>query len=513
MGRHFNLSMGTSLRGYIVLLVILSALVGSAEPAVQNLSEDAKRELYAARYKKAADLYSRARAENPNQPELVYGLVRALLRDHRSQDAYAAAADALERNPKAAAVQTAAGLAAYRRGELSEAEKFFRSALQLNTDDPGALRGLASLYSAVSAFHAARELDLKAYRAAPDDPELMLHYADTLKRAEHIAALEKVLPILDPDSEEAQKLRAHISDDRALGDRQTARLLSPYKANSIKLLRLQNGPSHTSGYGLRAQLNKRQTVTLLLDTGASGISLSPQAIKKAGLEKLGSETSPVKGIGDKAVYPSLSYLATELRIGEVAFADCSVDVFPTARSSDFDGIIGADVFSDFVITMDFPRLEVSLTPRPNHKPGDTREPVDAPAPPQGFHRIFRLGNHLAVPTMINGGKSSLFLIDSGAFENLIDTVVGKESTKVYGDDRTVVEGIQGKVKQASRAERVTLTFAGFQQENLNLLAISLDKLSDEMGIAIGGVLGLPVLAQLTVTVDYLEGTVRFEYRR
>jgi len=76
-----------------------------------------------------------------------------------------------------------------------------------------------------------------------------------------------------------------------------------------------------------------------------------------------------------------------------------------------------------------------------------------------------------------------------------------------------LKGIQGRVKEVGRASQVTLVFAGFKQENPDLLAMSLEKLSDSTGVAIAGVLGMPVLWHMKLTVDYRDGSVRFEYRR
>jgi hypothetical protein len=70
----------------------------------------------------------------------------------------------------------------------------------------------------------------------------MLAKANSLKGADHIAALEKVLAIYDPESDEARGLRAHIAIDRAIGDRKIRRLTSAYESASIKLLPLWDGP-------------------------------------------------------------------------------------------------------------------------------------------------------------------------------------------------------------------------------------------------------------------------------
>ena len=351
------------MRELVFSLAALACFAQSGQPADPSLLRDAEKELFAARYNAAAQLYSKALQRDRTEPLAYYGLVRALIEDHRSQEAYAAAEDALRSSPQTAGAQTAAGLAAYRRGDLAKAEGYFHAALRLDTEYAGALSGLASVNRAVSRFKTSRDLLLAAYRRSPGDPELMLARANTLKGAEHVAALREALSILDPDSEPARGLRAHIASDLAIGERKLRRLTSLYVASRIKLFRILDGPSILRGIGMRVQLNRRQTLRLMLDTGASGISVSPKVAEHAGLELLGDQTSDTKGIGDQRAQASYRYLASELRVGEVVFADYPVSVFRSAQSPDYDGLIGADVFQRFLITIDFPQLEFLLSPR------------------------------------------------------------------------------------------------------------------------------------------------------
>ena len=92
----------------------------------------------------------------------------------------------------------------------------------------------------------------------------------------------------------------------------------------------------------------------------------------------------------------------------------------------------------------------------------------------------------------------------------MDADSARDFTRVHQDASTNVRGIQGKVDQVSRADRISLVFAGFRQDNPNLIAISLERPSDAMGIGITGVLGMPVLSNLKLTIDYRAGAVRFE---
>jgi hypothetical protein len=282
----------------------------------------------------------------------------------------------------------------------------------------------------------------------------------------------------------------------------------------VKLLQLLDGPSRAFGVGIVARLNQKETVKLLMDTGASGISLSPKAAEKAGLQQLSSETSEAKGIGDQKVQPSIAYLASEVQAGDATFADYPISVFRSAKSADYDGLIGPDVFSPFLVKIDFVRLVMSLETRPAGSPEPPDEPLDWNGQlPPGFYRVLRFGDHLAVPTFINGVRSALFLVDSGSSANLIDTTTVKEFTKVGTDSRTIVGGIQGKVDKVSRADRISLVFAGFRQDNAEVFAISLEKMSDSFGVGFGGILGMPVLRNLALTVDYRGGAIKFEYNK
>lgn len=494
-------------------IVLFVASAQAFQTPAPELAVQARNELYASRNDYAATLYQKLVEQEPVRGDAYYGLVRALLKSHKSHDAYTAAAQGLEKAPQTSGAQVAAGMAAFRRGELGKAEEYYRAAYKINPKDPGALVGMASLFSMVSKFKAARELMLEAYRYSPDDPALMLAKANSLNGAEHIAALEKVLAIYDPESDAARGLRAHIATDRAVGDRKIRRLTSPYESAEIKLVPLWSGPKRLRGMGLRVRFNDRETATLLLDTGASGISLAPKLAEKAGLEALGHESFEAKGIGDARSQDSLEHLASMVQIGNVTFENFPIAVFRSATTDDFEGIIGADVFQRFLVGIDFVKTELTLDPRPKPTPPSGDEPEDAEnEPATGFYRAMRYGNHLTIFTSANQRPPKLFLIDSGASLNLIDEDEAREAAPMHRDDRVGVRGIQGKVEKSSVAERVALAFAGFRYDNPHLVAISFDKISESAGVGIAGILGLPVLGQGKLTIDYRNGTVRFDYK-
>jgi predicted aspartyl protease len=496
----------TSARLVVIAVTICTLPAIAFQKAESELAKQARTELFAGRYGPAALVYRKLATEEPHG-DAYYQLTRVLLEDHKTRDAYTVAEEALKQAPQTPGTQTAAGMVAYRKGNFVEAETYFRAALKLDPNFCGANSELASLSATFSKSKTARALFQRAYAACPDDPASRLGQANYLKGAEHIAALEKALMLLDPESEDAHSLRVHVAHDRAIGDRKTRRLISPYESTRVHLAKIGVSNRDFRGFGLRVQFNQHQTFTLLLDTGASGISLTPKLAQKVGLELLGEEQTETKGIGDKKPQSSSFFLASEVRIGNVVFADHPVKAFRSAKDSDVDGLIGPDVFARFVVALDFPGLQMDLTPYAI-MPGD--DPEDASPLATGFGRVVRSGTHLCIATAVNQKAVKWFLIDSGASSNLIDTESAREFTGVHRDSSTVLRGVQGAVNQVSRADHISLAFAGFHQDNADLIAINLDDMSDGLGFAISGVIGKPILQFLKLTIDYRAGAVRFE---
>src|SRR5580700_9448698 len=102
----------------ILGLLLAGAL---ALPAVTpEAAAEAEKEMFAARFDRAAELYSRLLQQDPHWAQGYYGLVRSLLGAYRAPEAYTAGEDALRNAPDKAESLTAAGMALFRRGDLAQ---------------------------------------------------------------------------------------------------------------------------------------------------------------------------------------------------------------------------------------------------------------------------------------------------------------------------------------------------------------------------------------------------------
>lgn len=102
-----------------------------------------------------------------------------------------------------------------------------------------------------------------------------------------------------------------------------------------------------------------------------------------------------------------------------------------------------------------------------------------------------------------------FLIDTGAFINVITTEVAKRFSLRDVDPRFTISGLSGKVKQPKLATAFQLAFANLKMQCNYALALDLGPFSDSIGAEISGFLGYDTLSAFCFVLDYREGLVRF----
>jgi predicted aspartyl protease len=282
----------------------------------------------------------------------------------------------------------------------------------------------------------------------------------------------------------------------------------------------------------------------MLDTGASGIVVKRHIAEKAGIAKL-TETR-IGGVGDKGLKNAYIGTAKSIRIGQLEFQDCPVQVLESGSVVDKDGLIGADVFEDFLVEIDFPNEKLKLGELPKRPGQSDQQPAlkneeddaeaeatsQAPAKEttstsnssgpqdryiapemQSFTRVFRFGNDLLIPTRVGDAPSKLFLLDTGALTNAISPAAAREVTKVHDDARTIVKGISGSVNNVYIANKAVIQFGHLAQENQDMLAFDTTSLSDNKGTEVSGFLGFATLRLLDIKIDYRDALVDFSYAK
>jgi hypothetical protein len=105
-----------------------------------------------------------------------------------------------------------------------------------------------------------------------------------------------------------------------------------------------------------------------LDTGASGILVKQNAVDKAEVSHLGS--GEAWGAGDAGPRKIFRSIADTCEIGTLKYKTCMIDATESKKriSAAEDGLMGADVFSDYIMQIDFQKRLLHLTPQPPRPP-------------------------------------------------------------------------------------------------------------------------------------------------
>lgn len=500
--------------------------------------------------------YQQLLQEKPKSPDAYAGLTRAYLKQHDVKQAYETATRGLQVNDSWA-IRVALGEVYFRQGKIPEAEKEWIAVINSGYPAARAYLGLARARWAIEMNKSAKAMIDKAHELGPSDPDIQRAWIETQPRAEVIRYYEAFLA--DPQNADAQE-RSHIESylsylkELSKQHNHDCRLVSAVTHTQTPLVRLLLDPTHLRGYGLSVQLNGTHT-NILLDTGASGILVKRSTAERAGITKIVS--SKVSGIGDKGEKNTHIGVAKSIRVGELEFQDCPVEVMESRNVAGEDGLIGADVFEDFLVDLDFPKEMLRLSELPK-RPGDvderprlsseennpegadekqaaaqakdettqdakgknasapgSRVPKDRYIAPEmaNYSHVYRFGSDLLVPTRVGDVPGKLFLLDTGSIDNAISPQAAREVTKVHGDGAMTVTGISGSVDRVYSANKAVLQFGNLRQENQDLVSFDMTHVSNSNGTEVSGFLGFVLLRFLDIKIDYRDALVDFNFDR
>ena len=494
--------------------------------------------LWARKYDDAQVLYAAALQADPASGKALAGLVRTALRQDKVDEALALAIKFRTARPEDPDVLDALGEVRFRRGEVGEASLLFNTAGHLGPCDARVHYDAARFLNLYGMYASAQQRLDYAHALAPNDAEIARRWrqshASPMTPDQQLAALQDRLdhPAVPPKDDERQGIEAAI---KAIETRQkgSCDLVTPVTEAKLPMVPIGAGASAYSpegmvAAGLDVEINGKRK-RLEIDTGASGLLLSRSAAKAAGL--VPELETKAGGIGDQG--PANAYVThvDDIRVGAMEFRNCMVRVVETSSVLDTDGLIGTDVFRDFVVTLDIPSREVRLGPLPRRPEEKSAKPVtlqtsdqDAPmsiaesaqdryiAPEmKDWTPVFRSDHFLIFPTVIGNAPTKLFMMDTGAMQSMISPAAAREVTHVSGDPYVKVKGISGEVQNVMAAENVSITFAGVRQVTRGMEAFDSSLLTRAAGAELSGAIGFPTLRELVISIDYRDNLVHVVY--
>ena len=454
--------------------------------------------------------------KDPTSAEAQAGLTRSLLRARKLDEAEAAAKNAVTAVPNSAAVQAAFGDVGFRAGHLADAEKGYRTALQLDPNSARGWFGMGRMYDMVSMHKQAKVAFAKAHQLDSEDQQIQESWLDSLSYAEQLEFVKK-------GPSDSTRQRERIAFLEAAVQKKPWQLVSEIKPIEIRMFPYGREESSidrggqsgirpvAKGFGLSVRFNDHASATLLLDTGAGGITIGNKLAEKAGVVKFAN--SYFGGIGDKG--PVQGYLGwvDKITIGGVEFHHCVVEVSSKNDIADEAGLIGADVFEKFLVTLDFKEQKLLLAPLPRNPNATANDdgPQDRYVAPemQGYTKIWIFGHDLVIPVVVSDKVMGNFILDTGASITSITPRLAEQITKVSYQGNYTVSGVSGDVKRVLEADKAVLQFGKVRVRSDDLPVFD-HHISNYEGTEIAGLISIRTLVQMKMTIDYRDGLVNFE---
>jgi predicted aspartyl protease len=452
------------------------------------------------------------------------GIIRSLIAAGKLTEALEVAKKAVADHPKDARLLDVLGEVYFRRGEPNEALEALQASIHT---DPCTARTHYDLaqFLKLSGMYASglRELEI-AERLSPRNKTFAQAAAPRLNGDERIHELMERLETQDLSIADRAAIQHRIQILNVKGEG-SCELVRPVDSTKLAIVPLSHDSGQSMyGAGLVLKLNGHQR-RFKIDSGASGLYLSKSAAASLGLTS--EAEGSASGLGNDGSVRTMLAHVENLRIGELEFHNCLVHIAEKGDRIVEDGLIGLDVFSSWVVTLDIPSREIRLSPLPKRPlPTSAAAELKATAGPatselgpqdryvapemSDWTRAFRFGHFLILPTRIGNAPVKLFILDTGADTMLVSPAAAREVTKVETTDASL-HGISGKVKNVSQASRMTITFAKVSQQMDEVPAVDTFTLTHRSGVEVSGYIGFPMLRELIISIDYRDNLVHVVY--
>ena len=524
-----------------------SGLAESCKIISAYIPSEADKAFLKSDYDRAVSLYQTQLAQKPGDPALIASLAQVFLRQQKVKEADDIVQKALTQNPQSAILLTSLGEIQYREGTPWLAGASAKAAEKADICYPAGHLLSAKVLRLNSYYGTAAKEIAMAHTLDPHNPMVRRSWFDTLPIKERIAELESYLATGGGEDAEATKSTQFLLDylkQQVAQPHNACRLVSNTETATIPFAALMRDGTHIRAFGLEVKFNDHNA-RLQIDTGASGLVISRSVADHAGLKQFSQ--MEVGGVGSQGRKSAYTAFADDIKIGSLEFRDCRVEVIDQRNVVDVDGLIGMDVFSRFLITLDYPMRQLLLAPLPSRpddtgpsKPtlktnsdaddDDSTDTADAakaaaankPAPSGPRDRyiapemkdwtpVYRIAHTLLLPASLNKTEQKMFILDTGSFSTTISPDVAREVTKVHANDSVKVRGLSGNVDKVYTADSITFQFANLSQRVEDVVAFDTSSLSKNLNMEVSGLIGYTALAHLTINIDYRDGLMKFTY--
>jgi hypothetical protein len=263
---------------------------------------------------------------------------------------------------------------------------------------------------------------------------------------------------------------------------------------------------------IRAKIDGKNEVVLLVDTGAAGLSLKDQNWKARNTTDIS-----LIGLGSKQRTRASLMIFERLSAGAFHIKNPVAAVSPNLQANGIDGIAGPVIFSGYNIvlplrrdsdvklsTLDTPRLVDHL----EQNGLQYKEKVSLP--------FYQVGKMIIVKGRIKKSDDEMdILLDTGAQASILSAAAARKHVyinypKTFREKRRKrFVGIGGRIDNLIHVENVDIEIGALRKSFNRMVALNLSHISEALELEVDLILGQDFLNGYTLIIDYKNNVVTF----
>jgi hypothetical protein len=389
------------------------------------------------------------------------------------------------------------GFALLKTGDVDGASKVFE-------EDWLSLLGKSTIAVYKNDNALARQYALKAIELAPERPEPYF-FAGNLSRSTD-ESTGHFLKYLERVKEEPYRKQTVEYAVQFMNRTRGMQLNIPSKLEGTEELESKLDDGRLL---VKANIDSGKKITLLVDTGAGGLTLkskkwNPQV-----------ETDLLFfGIGKKPVTKGSRVVLTDFHAGQFSVKNPVASISESMSADGIDGIVGTAFFSTGNV--------IFVPMKSGHKftlfnaSSDYAKQIDSKNFKEKMELPFLLaGKMVMIKGTIRDSPPLDFLLDTGGQRTIISTLAAKRYARINYPlshsmkQTTPLSGVGGRMDDVLVAENVSIQ-AGPLRKEFNLISVvNLAEGSESMDLEMGGILGRDILQNYIMMIDYDKRIVTF----
>ncbi len=265
------------------------------------------------------------------------------------------------------------------------------------------------------------------------------------------------------------------------------------------------------GLLIQGTMNRNEKVTLMLDTGATGLVL-----KKRDWKPILETEQLVLGLGKKQITSGKRLVLERFQAGQLEIQNPVAGVSPSFPFSDIDGFTGSNLFSNhrILIPMKAGRKMVLLPFNEEPSAYFTRKDLNFSL--RETFPFYIVNKMIILKGRIKKSPENMdILLDTGSDGSLISVATAKKyayinyplSLQLRHD--AIVSGVGGTAENLLIAENVEVAIGGIKKNFDRMRALNLADTSESLDLELDLILGRDFLQGYTLLIDYRNRTVTF----